>query len=94
MSFHFEDRLGISSPVFNLVTFGRYPITIFNSTIQFILKWVLPFAFVAFFPATHFLHREGFEVLCYSTPVVAVVTALLASLVWQFGVSKYSSTGN
>lgn len=94
LSFHFEDRLGIGAPVFSLITFGRYPITIFNRTIQIILKWVIPFAFVAFYPATHFFDRSGFEALCYLTPVVAVATAAIAAVAWQYGVSKYSSTGN
>ncbi len=94
LSFHFEDRLGISAPFFNLMAFGRYPITIFNRTIQVILSWIVPFAFVAFYPATHFFSRGGFEVYCYLTPVMALLCFLVASLSWKFGVSKYSSVGN
>lgn len=94
LSFHFEDRLGIGAPVFSLITFGRYPIPIFNSVIQFILKWVVPFAFVAFYPATHFFDREGFEVLCYFTPAMAIITSGVACFAWRFGVSRYASTGN
>lgn len=93
-SFHFEDRLGISAPIFNLMTFGRYPLPIFGRAIQFILCWLIPFAFVAFFPATHFLKRQGFSLLCYLTPVVAMVCVILASLAWRAGVYRYSSTGN
>ena len=94
LSFHFEDRLGISAPIFSLITFGRYPTPIFNSTIQFILRWVVPFAFVAFYPATHFLGRDEFRSLCFTTPLVAVAAASVATLSWMFGVSRYSSTGN
>ena len=94
LSFHFEDRLGISAPVFSLITFGRYPTPIFNHTIQFILRWVVPFAFVAFYPATHFLGREEFRALCYATPLVGIAAAAIATASWMFGVSRYSSTGN
>lgn len=94
MSFHFEDRIGISAPVYNLASFGRYPVPIFHRLIQFILCWIFPFAFVAFFPATHFLHREGFAFFCYFTPVMAGLSAVVATLCWRFGVSRYSSTGN
>jgi len=94
ISFHFEDRIGISAPIYNLTTFGRYPIPIFHRVLQFILSWILPFAFVAFFPSTHFLRREGFAFYCYFTPVMAVLTSLVASVAWKFGVSRYSSTGN
>jgi ABC-2 type transport system permease protein len=94
LSFHFPDRLGVSAPVYNLINFGRYPLPIFNKLIQFILCWIFPFAFVAFFPATHFFERSGFELFCYFTPVMAVICALVASTAWKFGVSKYTSTGS
>ncbi len=94
ISFHFEDRIGISAPVYNLINFGRYPIPIFHRVIQFVLCWILPFAFVAFFPATHFLRRSGFEFFCYFTPVMALICMTVAGFVWRFGVSRYSSTGN
>lgn len=94
LSFHFPDRLGIGAPVYNLINFGRYPLPIFNQAIQFILRWVVPFAFVAFYPATHFFDREGFAFYCYFTPVMALICVLLASYAWKLGVSRYSSTGS
>ena len=94
LSFIFEDRFGIAAPIFNLINFARYPLPIFNDLLQFILRWIVPFAFVAFYPATHFLKREGFEFFCYFTPVMAVLTLTLAVSAWNFGVSRYSSTGN
>ena len=74
LSFHFEDRLGIAPPFYNLIMFGRYPLPIFNEVVQFILRWVVPFAFVAFYPATHFLERGEFRFFCYMTPLVAIAS--------------------
>ncbi len=93
-SFHFEDRLGIAPPFYNLIAFGRYPLPIFNRVIQFFLSWIVPFAFVAFYPATHFFNRSGYELLCYSTPAMALASVFVAWQAWQFGVGKYQSTGN
>jgi ABC-2 type transport system permease protein len=93
-SFHFEDRMGIAPPFFNMITFGRFPLPIFNGTIQFILRWVVPYAFIAFYPATHFFNRTGFEFYCYFTPVMAAISLVVAWTLWQYGVSRYSSTGN
>ena len=93
-SFHFEDRMGIVPPFYSLITFSRYPLPIFNNVIQFILSWLVPFGFVAFYPATHFFEREGFEMFCYFTPAMALICLMLALFLWQFGVSRYSSTGN
>jgi ABC-2 type transport system permease protein len=94
MSFHFEDRMGIAPPFYNMINFGRYPLPIYNRLLQFILQWVVPFGFVAFYPATHFFNREGFEFYCYFTPVMALICLTIASYAWQFGVSRYASTGN
>jgi ABC-2 type transport system permease protein len=94
LSFYFEDRMGISGPLYNLVNFSRYPMPIFNSVIQFILRWVIPFAFVAFYPATYFFERTEFILFCYLTPVVALLSLCVAAAAWSFGVSRYCSVGN
>ena len=93
-SFFFEDRMGISAPIYNLSNFGRYPLPIFGKVIQFILCWIVPFAFVSFFPATFFLKRSGFEFFCFFSPVMAVIMAFVASVVWKAGIKRYGSTGN
>jgi ABC-2 type transport system permease protein len=94
LSFHFEDNLGLAPPVYNMLMFSRYPLPIFNYLTQFILCWIIPFAFVGFFPATHFLGKEEFTFLCYFSPVMALICLIVAWLFWCFGVSKYSSTGS
>ena len=92
VSFWFEDRVGIVPPVFNMLTFGRYPLTIYNVFIQFMLSWIIPFGFASFYPTTHFLGRQSFATYFYLVPVVATVFFTLAVLVWNKGVENYSST--
>jgi ABC-2 type transport system permease protein len=94
VSFWFEDRVGIVPPVFNMLTFGRYPLTIYSVFIQFMLSWIIPFAFASFYPTTHFLGRQSFAAYFYMVPVVAAVFFTLALLVWNRGVENYSSTGS
>lgn len=93
VSFWFEDRVGIVPPVFNMLTFGRYPLTIYNVFIQFMLSWIIPFGFASFYPTTHFLGRVSFVGYFHLVPVVAGVFSILAYLVWNRGVRNYSSTG-
>jgi ABC-2 type transport system permease protein len=94
VSFWFEDRVGIVPPVFNMLTFGRYPLTIYNVFIQFLLSWIIPFGFASFYPTTHFLGREAFATYFHLVPLVAVVFSALAVVVWNRGVANYSSTGS
>ena len=94
VSFWFEDRVGIVPPVFNMLTFGRYPLTIYNVFIQFMLSWIIPFGFASFYPTTHFLGRASFDTYFYLVPVVAASFFVLALFVWNRGVENYSSTGS
>jgi len=94
VSFWFEDRVGIVPPIYNMLTFGRYPLTIYNLYIQFFLSWIIPFAFASFYPVTHFLGREAFAPLFHLVPVVTLAFAILARIVWNNGVRNYSSTGS
>ena len=93
VSFWFEDRVGIVPPVFNMLTFGRYPLTIFNVFLQFLLSWIIPFAFATFYPSTHFLRRSAFTLYFHLVPLVAAAFLALAVVVWNRGVANYSSTG-
>lgn len=93
VSFWFEDRIGIVPPVYNMITFSRYPLTIYNPVIQFVLSWLIPFAFASFYPASRFLRRGEFAAFFYLVPVVAVVFFTLALAVWRLGVRHYNSTG-
>ncbi len=93
VSFWFEDRVGIVPPVFNMLTFGRYPLTIYNVFIQFLLSWIIPFGFATFYPSTHFLGRNAFALYFHLVPLVAVAFATLAIILWNRGVANYSSTG-
>lgn len=94
VAFWFEDRVGIVPPVFNMLTFGRYPLTIYNLFIQFLLSWIIPFAFASFYPTTHFLGRAEFTPLFRLVPLVALTFGLLARVVWDRGVRNYASTGS
>ena len=93
IAFYFDDKLGIGAPVYSLINFGRYPINIFNNFIQFFLSFIIPFAFVAFYPATHFFEQKGYQIYCYSTPLVALICYKLTNIFWKTGSKRYSSTG-
>lgn len=79
-------------------SFAIYPISIYNKVIQTLLIFVVPFAFVNYFPAQFFLRKpdmaaypEWFMVL---SPVVGVGLWLIAYAFWRFSLRYYKSTGN
>jgi viologen exporter family transport system permease protein len=93
-SFWIEDRIGISPPVFNLMQFGRYPLTIYDAWVRFALSFLIPFAFASFYPTARFLHRTEFLREFWAVPLVAAVSLALALSIWKVGVARYHSTGS
>lgn len=94
VSFWHEDRMGLAPPVYNIIRFSRYPITIYSLPIRIFLTFILPFAWVAFYPATWFLGSEEFGQLALLTPLVGLVVFGGSVLIWQRGVKNYASTGS
>lgn len=83
---------------YGLRTYADYPISMFNKFVQAILVFVIPYAMVAFYPATYLLGKNGQgilqNILQYMFPIFAIVIALLASIVWKKGINRYGSSGN
>ena len=94
VSFWVEDRVGIIPPVYNLITFGRYPLDIYNPLIKLLLSWVVPFGFAAFYPSARFLGHDEYASYFFAMPFVAVAFLSLAVVVWNRGVKNYASTGS
>ena len=94
VGFWVEDRVGIIPPVYNMLSFGRYPLDIYSPFIRFLLTWVAPFAFAAFYPSARLLGHGEHDATFLWMPVVAAVTVGLAVLLWNRGVGNYSSTGS
>jgi len=87
----------------NAFTYGgsflaSYPINIFGLWFRRLLAFVIPMAFVSYFPGLYVLGRSDPlgtpGVLRFLTPLVALALLLLAGNVWRFGVRHYRSTGS
>lgn len=94
VSFWAEDKVGVLPPVYNLMAFGRYPLTIYHPVLRALLSWVMPFGFVAFYPATGFLGRGEFRAYFWGTPLVSAAVFALGLAVFQAGLRRYRSTGS
>ncbi|MGA8072844.1 MAG: ABC-2 family transporter protein [Candidatus Acidiferrales bacterium] len=93
-SFWFEDRIGIHPPFWNLIAFGRYPLSIYSGFIQFLLSWIIPFGFASFYPTAWLLRRAQFARYTPLAPLVAAACLTIAILAWNFGSRRYTSTGS
>lgn len=81
--------------VFN--NFGSYPLTVYDAPVRFLLTFVLPVAFVAYFPAVVLLGRTDElavpALLAFLTPLAGIAVLLLGLAVWRHELARYSSAG-
>lgn len=82
----------------NMRKFAGYPISIYGKLIQGLMIYVVPFAFVNYFPAQYLLRKPDManynEMYMYIAPLVGVVVYALAYVFWRFSVKRYKSSGN
>jgi len=75
----------------------QYPLPIYGVVLRRVLAFVVPLAFVSFFPALYVLgKRDPFTslgVIRFLSPLVAAGTLVVARLAWRAGVRHYRSTG-
>src|SRR5207237_890933 len=88
--------------VSNVFTYGgqyltEYPINIYDRWLRRFLAYVVPMAFVAYFPSLYILGKADELGLPFwlqlSSPLVALAAAGVASLVWRRAVRHYPSAG-
>jgi len=94
VSFWFEDRIGVHPPVWNVIAFGRWPLSIYSAAVQFFLCWIIPFGLASFYPSAQLLGRAVTPQYLPFVPIVAVVFLTIAISVWNFGTRHYASTGS
>ncbi|HYZ15965.1 MAG TPA: ABC-2 family transporter protein [Candidatus Acidoferrum sp.] len=79
--------------------FSRYPISIYQRGVRIVLAFILPFAFMNYFPATFLLHKseDGLHLspmIGLFTPLVGVIVLALAYAFWRIGIDRYQGTGS
>ena len=91
-----EESMGYIPDTFLESAVMYYPVHIYSRALAFVITFVFPYAFVAYYPTLHFLQVdvEMFPgVFVYLTPLVALVSTRVAVAFWSFGLRHYQSTG-
>jgi ABC-2 type transport system permease protein len=94
IGFFSDAPTGILPLIWNIQNYGRYPVTIYNKTLKFVLSVILPFAFVGFYPSAYFLDRAHWLRISLLTPVVGVIFFTLGIAIWNVGVKRYRGAGS
>ena len=89
--------------VMNVFTYGgvvmsSYPMQIYQAWIRRTFTFIIPIAFVAYYPGLYFLGRTdplGLpRFISFLTPLVTLAFCAVAFWFWEWGVRHYQSTGS
>jgi len=88
----------VRTVVYSSKEFISYPISIYNTGVQFFLTFIFPIAFVNYYPSHYFLEKSGTNLfnpyLQYLTPVAGLIVMAIAVCVWKTGINHYQSSGS
>lgn len=79
---------------YEMADFAKYPTEIYSKPIKFILTMIIPFAFVAYIPASFFLLEKSAWTTVGIECGIAVLFWIIAYAFFKHGISKYESAGN
>jgi ABC-2 type transport system permease protein len=78
-------------------TFANYPLDLFAAPVRYLFTFVVPVAFLAYFPGAVFLGRADGVVFtplfAYGAPAAGVLAFTLAYAFWNAGLRRYQGTG-
>lgn len=107
-TFWVKDSFSILAFVSGFRDQARYPMSIFNSFFQFLFTFIVPIAFIAFFPAQFYLGNAGTTAgsgnainsssvpdwTAWISPVVGAALFAVAVWVWNRGTRRWGATGS
>lgn len=74
--------------------YAKYPVTIFSPVFRFIFTFIIPIAFIAYYPSLVILRPDEVPLLSWLSPLFGCAFFWLSYKLWMFGAMKYSGTGS
>ncbi len=80
--------------MFRFKDFAKYPASIFHGFFKFLFTFLIPIAFIAYYPSLAILDPDHIPVLTILAPVIGIFFFWLSYKFWMFGVKRYDFTGS
>jgi ABC-2 type transport system permease protein len=74
--------------------YARYPVTIFTEFLKFFFTFVIPMAFISYYPSLAFLTPDNVPLLTLLSPIIGIAFFMLSYFVWMKGAKRYNGTGS
>ncbi len=80
--------------MFQFKGYAKYPITIFKGFFRFLFTFIIPIAFISYYPSLAFLRPNHVSILTWLTPVIGILFFWLSYHIWMKGATTYNGTGS
>ena len=80
--------------MFRFKDFAKYPASIFNSVFRIVFTFVIPIAFIAYYPSLVVLRPNSVPLLSWLSPLIGLLFFYLSYRFWLLGARKYDGTGS
>ncbi len=92
--FWIQNSFYVLDLVFKFKDYAKYPITIFSPVFRFVFTFVMPIAFIAYYPSLVILRPDELPLLSWLSPAIGCILFWLSYKFWMLGALKYSGTGS
>ncbi len=79
---------------FKFKDYAKYPVTIFHPVFRFVFTFIIPIAFIAYYPSLIFVRPEQVPLLTWLSPLIGVLFFYLSYRIWMKGAMSYNGTGS
>ncbi len=80
--------------MFKFADFTKYPMDIFSRGFRIFFSFIIPIAFVSYYPSMVVLRTENIPFLTMIAPVFSAVFFYISYKIWMLGASKYNGMGS
>lgn len=92
--FWIQNSFYVLDLVLKFKDYAKYPITIFSPLFRFIFTFIMPIAFIAYYPSLVILRPDAVPILSWLSPIIGCLFFWLSYKFWMYGAMKYSGTGS
>ena len=93
-AFWMEGSGNVMVIMFRFKDFAKYPASIFNSVFRFLFTFIIPIAFIAYYPSLALLSPDEEPLMTGIAPIFGVLVFYLSYRFWMRGVKRYDFTGS
>ncbi len=92
--FWIQNSFYVLDLTFRFKDYAKYPITIFSPVFRFIFTFLIPIAFIAYYPSQVILRPGEVPLLSWFSPFIGCIFFYLSYRFWMYGAMRYSGTGS